>query len=85
VNVNHMAEAVLVTGARVAIAHGEQEQAENDAFDALACVMRIEAHPSPRQEVSIVAPAGGIHLLESARCEYRSGPHIAGLDPNPRG
>jgi hypothetical protein len=48
VNVNHMAEAVLVTGARVAIAHGEQEQAENDAFDVLAWVMRIEAHqPAP--------------------------------------
>ena len=63
---------------------GEQEQAENDAFDALACVMRIEAHqPAP----------GSLHRRSRGRDSFIGvgamriliRPHIAGLDPNPRG
>ncbi|MDT5255528.1 MAG: hypothetical protein QOD10_608 [Mycobacterium sp.] len=39
----HLASA-LTTRARVAIAQGEQEQAERDAHDALACAADVEAH-----------------------------------------
>ena len=61
----------LTTRARVAIAQGEPDQAERDAYDALACAADIGAHlliPDTLECLATVAAAAGSHR--------RSGPPL---------